>query len=316
MNLDDKIREEAAAWFATLRRGPMTVAERRDFDDWRADPVHQAALNHMHELWGEVSAVGKLGVTVARRPAPPRFRAAAAAVLALVLGASLIGGVAVVEGRDTVRTRVGEQRTATLSDGSVVALNVATRVAYRMKDDARTVRLADGEAAFFVRKDASRPFKVRAGDYEIRALGTAFNVRCRNGLLDVAVKEGLVSVWAVSGPRAGQEIARLSAGRKLSLDAEAGAGGGAKPADIPVEQVAEWRLRVVSYEDASVEAVVADVNRFFDRRLVVEDEALAHRRVTLRLQVENRDQTLDVLGELLGARISRRDDQDVLVPAA
>jgi transmembrane sensor len=301
MNLDDNTREEAAAWFATLRRGPMTVEERQAFDAWRASPVNQAALNHMHELWGEVSAIGKLGVAAPRRAAP-RFRAAAAVAGAVVLVGALIGGIAVFQERDTVRTQIGEQRTATLADGSVVALNVVTKVAYRMEDDARNVRLSDGEAAFFVRKDPKRPFKVRAGDYEIRAVGTAF-------------KEGLVTVWALSGPRAGQEIARLPAGRKLSLAAEAGAGAGAgTAADIPVERVAEWRLRVVSYEDVSVETVVADLNRFFDRRLVVTDPALARRRVTLRLQVENRDQTLEVLGGLLGATVAHRGDEDVLAP--
>ena len=80
MRLDEQTREEAAAWFSALRRGPMSIDERAAFDAWRADPVHQAALNHMHELWGEVSAIKELGVTVPpARPVVRRFAPAAAA---------------------------------------------------------------------------------------------------------------------------------------------------------------------------------------------------------------------------------------------
>ena len=86
MRLDDKTREEAAAWFSALRRGPMPIEERAAFDAWRADPVHQAALNHMHELWGEVSAIKELGVTVPpARPAVRRFATPSGSALALLV---------------------------------------------------------------------------------------------------------------------------------------------------------------------------------------------------------------------------------------
>jgi transmembrane sensor len=311
MKLDDTTREEAAAWFAALRRGPMSLEERAAFDAWRADPRNQAALHGMHELWGEVSAIKELGVGVPS-PAAARWRrlAAGLAVAVALGGASLL--VLQPFGQQ-VRTGVGEQRVANLDDGSVVGLNVVTRVSYDMnKPERRLVRLEDGEAVFYVRKNAQRPFVVRAGDYEIRALGTAFNVRCRDDLVDVAVIQGWVSVRAVSGPRAGEEIARLKAGEKLKLDpAQA-----PTPEPVAVDSVAEWRLRIVGYEDASVGTVVEDLNRFFDRPIVVRDDGLANRRVTIRLQVEDRERTLRTLGALLDAQVTPQTRADLLVPAA
>lgn len=314
MKLDDKTRDEAAAWFSALRRGPMSIEEREAFDAWRADPVHQAALNHMHELWGEVSAIKELGVAVPEpRSRLQRFAGVAAAVLLIVGGA--VGSSIYMARPNVVVTRVGEQRTATLEDGSVVGLNVVTRVTYDMKPEVRQVRLEEGEAVFFVKKDPTRPFLVDVGDYEIRAVGTAFNVRRRGGEVEVSVSEGVVAVKALTGPRAGKEIARLPAGQQVKLG-PAEELPLAPVAPVPVQSVAEWRMRVVAYEDATVQTVVDDLNRFFERPLTVDDPALASRRVTLRLQVEDRERTVQNLGRLLDADIRAEGRADLLTPRA
>jgi transmembrane sensor len=312
MKMDETTREEAAGWFAALRRGAMSVEERQSFDAWRADPRKQAALDSLHELWGEVSAIREFGVT-APHPHHDLRRLAAGVAAAAVLGGALAFAAFYPPGGHTLRTDVGEQRMANLPDGSVLGLNVVTKASYVVTAKKREVRLADGEAVFFVRKDSSRPFVVRAGDYEIRATGTAFNVRCRGGFVDVAVMDGSVLVRALSGPRAGQNIASLPAGERLRLGEAATLAALPDTTRVPVQNVAEWRLRILGYEDSSVAAVVEDLNRFYERPIEVADPALAQRRVTLRLQVEDRERTLRVLSDLVGADIERADDVDRLV---
>ena len=241
MIVDDDIEHEAAQWFAAQRRGLMALEERQAFDAWRADPVHQAALNRMHEVWGEVSAVGEMGVAPRRRAGRSR-RAAVAAVLVLGLTASLGGGAWWALNRSVVQTRVGEQRSQELEDGSIVALNVMTRARYDINARERTVYLNAGEAAFVVRKDAERPFLVRAGGYEVRAVGTAFNVRSRDRNLDVAVKEGVVEVRRLSGE--GKPVL-LRAGQRLQIK---DAGAWRAPltiSEIPTNAVDEWRLSLI-----------------------------------------------------------------------
>lgn len=320
MKLDETRREEAAAWFAALRRGAITAEERQAFDAWRADPVNQAALHHMHELWGETAALKSLGNNIRRsepKAARPRRRqrAMAAAVACLLVAGA--GGLALWRGGDQrIETEVGEQRTATLPDGSVMAVNVATQVAYEITPERRAIALRDGEAAFFVRKDPERSFTVRAGDYEVRAVGTAFNVRWRDGRLNVAVSEGVVAITPLAGPRAGQEIGRLAAGRQIDLPpAKATAAVAAPPAIrlAAVDDIAAWRMRIVHYEDAAVADIVEDVNRFFEHPIAIADPALAGQRLTIRLQVSDRERTLATLGSLLGARVERGDGRDALV---
>jgi transmembrane sensor len=300
MRVDEGTRDEAAAWFAALRRGPMTLDERAAFDAWRSDPKNQAALAGMHELWGEMSALRDLGVAAPTPARPVRRWAAIAASVAVLAG---VAGVGVFNPfGHTIRTHVGEQRTASLSDGSVIGLNVATKVSYDVTNDRRFARMDDGEAVFFVKKDA-RPFVVRAGDYQIRAAG-AFNVRCRDGDLDVAVTDGVLTIADLHG----RKVADLSAGQRLRL----GPDGKPLVTSVPVSSVAEWRLRIVGYEDATVGEVVEDLNRFYDRPIEVDEPDLAARRVTLRLQVEDRERTLKTLGALLGARVERGPQADLL----
>lgn len=311
MKLDETTREEAAHWFAALRRGPMPVEERAAFDAWRTDPRKQAALDGMHELWGEVSAIRELGVT-APRPRPSFIRMAAGLAAAVVLAGGGLMLAVNPPGGHALRTDVGEQRIENLPDGSVLGLNVVTRASYRVTPDKREVRLADGEAVFFVKKDASRPFVVRAGDYEIRAVGTAFNVRCRDRLVDVAVMDGAVLVRALKGPQAGREIT-LPAGQRLRLGEAGMLAAAPAPTPIAARNIAEWRLRIVGYEDASVATVVEDLNRFYERPIEIADPQLAGRRITLRLQVEDRERTLRTLGDLIGAGIERGEEADRLV---
>lgn len=310
---DDIRRAEAAEWFAVQRRGALTLEEQARFDAWRSERANQSALDSMHQLWGETSALK--GVLVNGGSSAPRRRANLGAALAAGLALTVAGGLLAVRGLDpwrAQRTDVGELAAKTLPDGSVVNMNVVTRLDYRMKAERREVRLKEGEALFMVHKDAARPFFVTAGDYKVRAVGTAFNVRRRDGDVQVAVSEGVVSVTATSGPMSGREIARLHAGQKIDLAAATATAEPVKVSATPVQSVAEWRLRTVSYEDASVAQVVEDLNRFFPRPLEVDDPILAARRVTLRLQVGDRQRTLDTLSGLLGVRISPTAQSDIL----
>lgn len=319
MKLSDERREQAAAWFARQRRVAMSIEERAEFDAWRADPQNLAALNAMHELWGEM--VGLKEARLRRAPARQPRRATAIVAASVALAAASLVTFSLVQPlafAQSERTAIGEQRTKTLPDGSVVNLNVLTRIDYRMAARRRDVRLEDGQALFVVHKDAKRPFFVRAGNYEIRSVGTEFDVRLRDGAAEISVQEGIVLVRAVAGVRAGQVVARLLAGQKLDLPAASSADTTPPPRleTVPVQSIAEWRLRAVSYEDVSVGEVVTDLNRYFPRPIEIADPALARRRVTIRLQVSDREETLRTLSALLAARVSPGDDADVLAPAA
>ncbi len=84
-------------------------------------------------------------------------------------------------GEVMIETQTGANRDATLPDGSQVTIAGGSRLAARYTAQERSLLLERGEAYFRVKKDARRPFVVRALDATVTAVGTAFNVRAEGG---------------------------------------------------------------------------------------------------------------------------------------
>src|SRR5690606_34928319 len=118
----------------------------------------------------------------------PLHAAAAAAGIAAMIGS----GIWYTQGQSMLTTKVGERRILTLADGSTVMLNTDTRLRVRFSDSHRTVFLENGEASFDVAKDAARPFIVKAGNTQIAAIGTTFDVRWLGQALAVTLVQGRV----------------------------------------------------------------------------------------------------------------------------
>jgi len=93
-------------------------------------------------------------------------------------------------------TARGQQTHVVLADSTEIILNHSTSltVTHKLFDDTRYVELS-GEAYFNVRKNGS-PFIVQTSAATITVLGTAFNVRIRESMLEVGVNRGRVNVSA------------------------------------------------------------------------------------------------------------------------
>lgn len=78
----------------------------------------------------------------------------------------------------TVEVGQGQKSDISLPDGTIVHLNADSKLCYgsHFNGKQRQVELI-GEAYFDVAKDAQSPFIVKAGDIQVRALGTSFNVK-------------------------------------------------------------------------------------------------------------------------------------------
>lgn len=304
-------REEAIAWFSARRAGVMSVDQEQAYDAWRADPQNQAALDAIHEKWGELSALKELNSEGKRRvDMRPRLAMIAAGFVA-IFGLGVLWMQ--MHPSRMIETAIGQQKTQSLPDGSIMALNVVSKASYEINESKRIVHLDAGEAAFTVHPDKERPFTVKTGGYEVMAIGTAFNVRQRDGLLEVAVSEGQVAICRSSGANAGEVLAELKAGQSLSFPLALLEGDELpRPRQVPPNTVAEWRSRAVSYEDASVGEVVEDFNRYFERQLFVDEQELREKRVTVRLQVEDRDRAIRTLAILLDGKVRIREDGDHL----
>jgi transmembrane sensor len=163
-----------------------------------------------------------------------------------------------------------------LPDGSTVDLTARTSLTVRYTASQRTLVLKTGEAFFSVTPNHARPFIVNTEGVRIRAVGTQFNVRQESDRVVVTVVEGIVDVSSMGSQVDGAAGATAAAGGTNLLRINAGnevtwmvrSGERIVRATEP-ERAAAWREGRLDYVNESLAAVIADVNRYSSRRLLI-----------------------------------------------
>jgi transmembrane sensor len=189
-------------------------------------------------------------------------------------------------------TTFGEQRSITLTDGSVIDINSRSKVRIRYSAQERNVDLLEGQALFHVAKNLARPFLVSTATTQVRAVGTEFDVYQKQGGTVVSVVEGRVAVQLRS-KAAGNETADLSHVAAARQDGAGTQKSDSRPiflaageqvlvttktmrkADHPNITIAtSWTQRQLEFESASLSEVAEEFNRYNERQLVIEDPTL------------------------------------------
>ncbi|MCH6257468.1 FecR domain-containing protein [Puniceicoccaceae bacterium K14] len=204
-----RIDQEAAEWFIKLD-GPLTAEESKAYHLWlEQSSEHAEAYRKYAKTWDRFSLIEDfdgsskpdaqvvLGVPESRkisRWTPVRSLVALAAVF--FLGLFLWSASLLFEDGDSSESQSlyaeGAYENRILADGTIIELNTGARLKISYTDSQRRVWLQAGEAHFHVAKDAQRPFLVYAGETEVKAIGTAFNVKRETDFVQVIVTEGRV----------------------------------------------------------------------------------------------------------------------------
>lgn len=262
---------EAAAWLARLHGD---ADARPALDAWlEEDAEHAAAFARANEVWAILPRAARTGgespgVATDHRRRPRVSLAIAASVVLGLAGAWWSLGTF-----GDYTTKPGEQRIATLEDGSRIALNTDTRVDVTFRSGQRHIKLEKGEAMFEVAHDADRPFVVVAGDTRVQALGTVFIVRRSADDVTVTLIKGKVAV-SRDQPRAGGAPVRpliLQPGEKLTEPAE----GPVRIETEPVDVATAWRRGQTVFRDTPLGAAVTELNRYGGPVILVDDPRLA-----------------------------------------
>lgn len=273
--MNRQVAAEAALWVAKLHGPGRSAAMDRDFKAWlAASDAHQHAFERCTEVWQEVPRLSVADACTAvgrQHPAAPRRAVAAAAAVAAV-AAIAVASTYFQSTHDTYGTGIGEYRQVLLADGSRLHLNATTRLKVALDEDMRTVEVQAGEALFEVAKDPARPFVVRAGAHEVRALGTVFVVRRAQSAPDamsVTLIEGKVEVTAVQPTQAMPSPIALEPGQRI----QAPAAGATLLLDRPrLDQATAWTRMELALEDVALDDAVSEVNRHGRRLVALADD--------------------------------------------
>jgi transmembrane sensor len=160
-----------------------------------------------------------------------------------------------------------------LPDGSRVELASKSAVQLQYDDKTRLLSMTDGVAYFTVAHNHERPFIVRAGDFYVRAIGTAFNVRHSGERVVVTVTEGTVDMYPVErqrepGAPPPPDALRVKAGKEVVW-----ADPSAKPDVTTVDpaHALAWREGRLEYLNEPLASAIADINRYSSRKIIIRD---------------------------------------------
>ena len=191
-----------------------TPRENEVLSGWiQSDPAHREAFDRAYDLFvlSQVLLGGRTASEVRKKNPSKRWRTPLWAALGAVgIAAALAVGIFygrnhyskplldVIEGAALVsETQPGLRSTVFLSDGTRVDLNSGSRISYPaiFYDGERRVQL-QGEALFDVAKDPEHPFIVETFSYDVKVLGTRFDVVAdeEQGEFSVALLEGSVQL--------------------------------------------------------------------------------------------------------------------------
>ncbi|SDU91920.1 FecR family protein [Pseudomonas mucidolens] len=267
---DSQLRCEARDWLVLLTSGQATVADAKALRDWCAQsPEHARAFEQAKALWHQLAPASE------QMRAPRHFGrrallggAIAASAALFVVQFSLPGGVAGL-GAD-YHTDVGEQRRVELRDGIRLELNTQTRISRSEQG----IELLEGEVE--VLAHTAQPLTVQAGAGWLSATQARFNVRNTDHSVCVTCIEGWLAV------EVGGRSVRLDSGRQLTYDA-AGLG---TPVAVDTRSVIAWRDQVLVFNNAPLETVIDEINRYRPGMLVLLNRELGKRRVQARFSLQ------------------------------
>jgi transmembrane sensor len=338
--LNAQIREQASEWLVCFSEGEVDAVARAAFTRWlRTSPEHVRAYLRISAFWhdaeligkasrGEIDAlveralaennvvslrdIGRVSTSpgIEKRSAPlVRPWAIAAALMIVCVGC--LFAVLRFDGSQSYATGTGELRTVTLADGSRVELNARSRINVRFSESRRSVELLEGQVLFTVAKDAARPFVVRSGSTDVKAVGTQFDVNRKPTGTVVTVFEGRVAVSQLATERVtsapvAAEVPRVMLSPGDQVTATTGTITPAKKANLAAATA--WTEGLLMFDSAPLSEVVREFNRHNIKPMMIMDARLQELRISGIFPATGAERLTGFLQERFGIAVQESDD--------
>lgn len=218
--------------------------------------------------------------------------------------------------QNSVSTKPGSKSKIQLPDGSQVWLNADSRIIYNegFSGAAREVQLC-GEAYFDVVKDRNHPFIIHTSAIDVLVLGTILNIRSYSNEknTEAVLLRGSVQITLRNYP---DRKIILQPNDKLVVQNSSGphlsGGGRAAPKDGDTARVMSlgkahfrstdsvatdvlWVKNKLAFDQESLETVALKIERWFNVKVDITEEALQHTEYSGVFEDENLPQVMEAL---------------------
>jgi len=334
------VESEAVAWLLKLDHTQACESDLAEFQLWISKhPLNAFYFHKVSQAWDAAAGLAALAehyphqrkttnasVNTVRNGSWLRFDMpglvkAGFAAAALMLAIFIFPMQREAHERMVYQTAVGEQRSFTLPDGSIVSLNTRSRISVDYTRAKRTLILEYGEGDFKVAKNKERPFLVEANKGVVMAVGTEFVVRYTDPSVSVYVNEGVVKVLAnkadVDEEFANKTLADKSgdvvvvrAGQAAAYTNKVEAAKNLTASEA--EKLSSWMSGSLVFNGETLGITVDELSRYTDKKIVISDDAIKSLRVGGRYQTGDIEGLAQSMGKSLNIKVSYPDDKTII----
>ena len=352
---NNSIQELACLWISRMDRG-LTITEKKQLVAWcKQNSQHHTSLLEMASCWDDLSVLNELSALFPLAQAKAASKSNKFVSIALAASIAIVSLISIntlvdesflpylpsfneqtLSQTHTFKTRVGEQASFTLKDGSQIKLNTNSLIEVEYSPTQRLLTLVRGEARFDVAKDKNRPFTVIVGEKSFTALGTIFNVqRNNNQLMELVVTEGkvLISKATTSVTEIKETLIQASKTNKPYIIAATLVVSGekaiittnaAQTQKTPVEKVSldeihrdlAWQQGMLIFEGEPLSIALAEVSRYTTSNFEIVDSELAKINVAGYFKAGDIDGLLASLESNFGITYSKQANGTILLSSA
>lgn len=205
----------------------------------------------------------------------------------------------------TIYVPAGQRAQLTLADGTKVWLNAKTTFSFpnNFTENSRNVKL-DGEGYFDVTHNENRPFIVNTEQFNIKVLGTVFNVNAYKGnkTFETALLKGSIQI----------ESANQKEKLLLQPDQKAYAVNG-HLITTPIKQYNYflWKDGLICFDDKTIGDLFKKLQLYFDVNIIIENTQILNQRYSGKFRaIDGVEHILKTLQLRTKFKYEKKDDKE------
>jgi ferric-dicitrate binding protein FerR (iron transport regulator) len=166
----------------------------------------------------------------------------------------------------------GQRLTFILPDSSAVILNSGSEIKYSSDFEKRRDIWLKGEAFFKVTKNINCPFIVHTDDFNVKVLGTEFNVNSNTINQTVSLAKGKVNIVL----KESEDEINLIPNEEFVWNAKTKA---VTKRNFDVSKILAWKDNILLLDDIKIEDAIPKINQFYGVNFFIEDSAIANQHI-------------------------------------
>jgi ferric-dicitrate binding protein FerR (iron transport regulator) len=294
--LDTLELEELYKWIYRSEENARYYVKIKDL--WEASIIHDSEIADTKNEWNRF--VNIISIRNKNRKGyflNSWYKIAVVLVFGLFIGGAIVKFVSVPEKvYFTAFAPKGSISQVLLSDSTFIYLNAGTELKYNFTNGKREVYL-NGEAWFNVKKMKAKPFIVHTNYYDVKVLGTKFNVKTyyTDRTVETTLEEGSVTVLPTKKFRM-KRVAKLVPNQQLVFDK---INNTLKVREVNPKQYTSWKENKLIFINMNLGELIIVLERKYGVDIEVKDKSILEYHYDGTIKNETIFELLDIIKKTL-----------------